>query len=93
MKEQAEIIDLFRALGIFVQDTTSEKYINTCLFAKLGLKVKVDGKWTFIRCTDIKLDVEDGFLNSVELVGEEKVNDTIVSEEERNEFSNLIGGY
>lgn len=93
MKEQAEIIDLFRELGIFVQDTTSKKYINSCLFAKLGMKVKVDGKWTFIRCTDVKIDVEDGFLNSVEFIGEEKVNEVIVSENERQNFSNLIGGY
>lgn len=98
MKSQAQVIDFFRELGIYVDDTTSKKYNNTCLFANMELQFRVNGKLYTIPCKDIDLKVnESGFLKRVTLKGEDieydEEKDKMETEKQLEEFEALLGGY
>lgn len=98
MKSQVQVIDFFRALGIYVDDTTSKKYNNSCLFADMELQFRVNGKLYTIPCKDIDLKVnESGFLKRVTLKGEDieydEEADEIALKLEMEEFEALLGGY
>lgn len=97
-KKQAQIIDLFRILGIYVPDTTSKKFINSCLYADTELQFRVNDKLYTIPCNKIYLKVnEAGFLKKVTFIGEDveydEIKDKEILDKEMIEFNMLMGGY
>ena len=83
------LLDLFKRLRVRVDDPT--------LFSpRLFLHYQTDdGVWHHSPVDDVELVEDDnGLLVSVVFKGEEKpVEPIIVSDDERNEFQSLYGGY
>ena len=98
MKSQAQVIDLFRELGIYVDDTTSEKFINTCLYADLEVQVRINDKLVTVPCKSIQLKInEAGFLKKVTIQSDDveydEMKERLETEKQLKEFNELLGGY
>ena len=84
-----KIIDVFRKLGIFVDNPYSRRFHQNILGTKVFICVYVDGIAYNVKADDVKFATsEDGRLTAITLVANERPKTTDVESE-----MVLMGGY